>query len=370
MKRMRSSFTWRAVSGLLAMGALVALTPASALDAQDVRVRQECKCVDRDGNEIERCSCVRLPDVEGMVARVMNIGSRARIGITLAGDQGDAESLGARVESVMEGGPADEAGIREGDIITRLDGHDLLAHVEGDVERHFDLDRSMPVQRLMAVARELEPGQEVEVEFLRDGTRQTVTLEARELSELGNVFVAPGFDVEVMSDRMRDLGERMREFRFEAPEGGARVHVWADSADAPHVRLRTLPGGGAYAFSEGGDWTVRRWECPGDEGPGRTFVAFGSECIGGLELVDLKPGLAEYFGTAEGVLVSDVHEDSTLGLQPGDVVLSVDGRETTSPDQLRRILRSYDAEEEVSMRAVDLPFVLGPAGPALPPGVV
>jgi len=330
------------------------VTPPSALRAQDVKVSQDCTCVDKDGNQIEKCRCVRLPDVEGMLARVVRIGSRARIGITLSSELGENENRGARVESVMEGGPADEAGIQEGDVITRLDGQSLLEDAADEPHLHLDVEGSLPVQRLMTIARKLEPGQEVEVEYLRDGESRTAVLEARELDGWGSARVlSPDWNVEIMSDRMRDLGERMREIRIEGPEGRRGIHVWADSTEAGNVRLRTLPEGRAYAFStEGGDWSIRGWECPGDEGPRRGFLAFGDECVGGLQMVELKPGLADYFGTATGVLVSDVHEDSTLGLEPGDVVLSVDGRDTTSPDQLRRILRSYDEEEEITLRIV------------------
>jgi hypothetical protein len=330
------------------------VAPPSALDAQDVRVEQDCTCVDAGGKEIDKCRCLRLPDVEGMVARVVNLGSRARIGITLSSELRETESRGARVESVMEGGPADEAGIQEGDIITRLDGQSLLEDTADEPHLHLDVERSLPVQRLMSIARELEPGQEVEVEYLRDGESRTAVLEARELRGWGGPDVlSPDWNVEIMADRMRDLGERMREIHIEGPAGRRGIHVWADSADAPNVTLRTLPEGRAYAFStKGSDWSIRGWECPGDESPRRGFLPFGDECVGGLEMVDLKPGLADYFGTATGVLVSDVHEDSSLGLEPGDVVLSVDGRDTTSPDQLRRILRSYDEEEEITLRIV------------------
>jgi hypothetical protein len=330
----------------------MAVASPSALNAQDVRVEQDCTCVDADGKQIEKCRCLRLPDVEGMLARVVSLGSRARIGITLSSELGETEDRGARVESVMEGGPADEAGIQAGDIITTLDGQSLLEDSADEPHLHLDVEGSLPVQRLMAIARELEPGQEVEVEYVRDGESRTAVLEARELDGWGRARVlSPEWNVEIMSDRMRDLGERMREIHIEGPEGRRGIHVWADSAEAGNVRLRTLPEGRAYAFStEGGEWSIRGWECPGDEGPSRGFLAFGDECVGGLEMVDLKPGLADYFGTATGVLVSDVHEDSSLGLEPGDVVLSVDGRDTTSPDQLRRILRSYDEEEEITLR--------------------
>jgi C-terminal processing protease CtpA/Prc len=83
---------------------------------------------------------------------------------------------------VLDDGPADEAGLQEGDIITRIGVHSLLEPLDAEVEEDFDLDESLPVQRLLSIARGLEPGEDVEIEYLRDGERLTATVEARELS--------------------------------------------------------------------------------------------------------------------------------------------------------------------------------------------
>ena len=64
---------------------------------------------------------------------------------------------------------------------------------------------------------------------------------------------------------------------------------------------------------------------------------------------ELNPDLGEYFGTERGVLVTDVDEDSTLGLQAGDVVLKVGDREVTDPSRFRKILSSYEAGEEITL---------------------
>lgn len=47
--------------------------------------------------------------------------------------------------------------------------------------------------------------------------------------------------------------------------------------------------------------------------------------------------------------MADVHEDSPLGLQAGDVILRLGDREATDPARLRRIFRSYEADEEVTL---------------------
>ncbi len=71
-----------------------------------------------------------------------------------------------------------------------------------------------------------------------------------------------------------------------------------------------------------------------------------------LELVALNPDLGEYFGTDQGVLVVNVPEESELNLQAGDVIQAIDGREVRSPSHAMRILRSYEADEEVSFQVM------------------
>jgi S1-C subfamily serine protease len=70
----------------------------------------------------------------------------------------------------------------------------------------------------------------------------------------------------------------------------------------------------------------------------------------GIELIELNEGLGSYFGTTQGVLVTQVDEDSTLGLRPGDVILRVGDREATSPDRVVRLLETYEDGEQVSFR--------------------
>ena len=66
--------------------------------------------------------------------------------------------------------------------------------------------------------------------------------------------------------------------------------------------------------------------------------------------MELKEGLADYFGAEGGVLVVDVHEDSATGLMAGDVILSIGDREATSPERAQRILSSYTEGEDVTFR--------------------
>jgi len=219
---------------------------------------------------------------------------RARLGVTVDLRASDNDSVGATIESVTPGGPAAKAGIKSGDIITRLDGK-LLAANDG---RKAGEDESVPGVRLVEIASQLKPNETISVEYRRDGARKTTSL--------------------VTGD------EPMLEFEYPGwmDEGGARTGM------LPKTRIeRMLPrGGSSFEF-----------------GPGNTGFAFA---FGGplmdLELAPLNPDLGAYFGTTEGVLVIDVPKESTLGLKGGDVILSVDGRKASGPSSLLRILRSYE----------------------------
>jgi len=71
---------------------------------------------------------------------------------------------------------------------------------------------------------------------------------------------------------------------------------------------------------------------------------------GDAEFVTLTPGLGRYFGADKGVLVARVPGDSTLGLQDGDVIVSIAGREPQNGRHAMRILRSYQPGEKIELR--------------------
>jgi hypothetical protein len=294
------------------------MTTAQGASAQDAG--RDCRCVDSDGNPIENCSCFVMPDVPR--GRVLAFGpdgsfawptppNRPRLGVTVTGEQEAAiDAQGARVSTVMEDGPAEEAGIREGDIITSVDGQSLLEPLDSDVEEDFDLDQSVPVQRLLAIASRLDPGESVEIRYVRDGQPMTATVEVQELGAAWGAW-AQDFRNE-LQPQMERLRDQMRDQRFDLQ--GQR--------DA----LRALGNRDQPFFV----------------GPG--LVRYG------IRVTELTPGLAEYFGAEEGALVTDVDDDSTLGLQAGDVILRIGDRDATTPERVRRLLATYDDGESVTFR--------------------
>ena len=218
----------------------------------------------------------------------------------------DLEDVGARVTRIAEGGPADEAGVREGDIIVSFNGHDLTEPLDDDVEERLEDDQSFPAQRLIALLAEMHSGEPVVIEVERDGERLSLS-------------VTPGEREDILEF------PQLRWARLNRPLVDIRM---ADTIfDGYRRDMIVLPRGSGFRLFDGTD----RW-------------------IHGLDLVELNPGLGAYFGTEEGVMVADVEEDVGLGLRPGDVVVDVDGRQVEDAAELRRILSSYETGDEIEFR--------------------
>ncbi len=92
----------------------------------------------------------------------------------------------------------------------------------------------------------------------------------------------------------------------------------------------------------------------------KAFTAWGGGpmIIGGpmadIELARLTPGLGRYFGTDTGVLVVRAPPKGGLGLQDGDVILSIDGRKPIDSSHVIRILASYDPGEKLTLDVLRL----------------
>jgi membrane-associated protease RseP (regulator of RpoE activity) len=308
---------WTSMGWGLALAGWATVGTASTVSGQ-VGDR-DCRCVDADGNAIDNCTCVVMPDVPRMMAlrdgsfRLPLPPNRPRIGVSVDAGQDDAVSAqGARVTAVMEDGPAAEAGLQEGDVLTHVDGRSLLEPLGGDIEREFDLDRSLPVQRLLAIARDLDSGANIEVRYLRDGRPMTATVTVQDLGAVWGMWAE---DLRAdLAPRLEELREQLREQRLDLEQG--------------HRQMMIFDGNGARAM-----------------GLGRAAGL-------GISMIEVRPGLGAYFGTDRGVLVTEVDEVSGLGLQEGDVILRIGDREVGAPAQARRILASYGNDEEVRMRVL------------------
>jgi hypothetical protein len=227
---------------------------------------------------------------------VMN--RRARLGIKVNLQARATDSLGAYVESVTPNGPAAKAGLRSGDVITKLDGQSVLSGARENEEA--DTRQSLPGLRLIELAARLQPADTVPVEFLRGKDRKRVSVVTEDEPD--------GFAA--------------------GPGGGRRFTMrFRPGMDPEHFPVTDML----------------------DMGPGDRFEFLAGGPLGDLELAPLNPDLGQYFGTTEGVLVVRAPKDGSLGLKGGDVVQAVDGRKPTGPAHLMRILRSYDRGESFKL---------------------
>jgi S1-C subfamily serine protease len=274
---------------LLIAGAVLVTGFVQPAPAQEEKEREECVCP-------ERWESVRVFPRTGDHAELMWFGRRARLGV-FVNTEANAETdvYGALITEVTEDGPADKAGLKKGDVITKLDGESLLSG--GEV---YDEDESAPGMRLIERAGKLERGDTVEVEYRRDGDVATTQLVAGSFAD----------HWEVLS---RDFGE-----------SGRLQNLFERAIEIPEVHVRA---------------------------PQSFAVRLGAS-IPGLELVSLNPELGEYFGAEEGVLVISVPEESELNLRAGDIIKAIDGREVKSPSHAMRILRSYEADEAVTFEVL------------------
>lgn len=207
----------------------------------------------------------------------------------------DSDKLGARLEGVTPGGPAEKAGLQTGDIITKFNGTALGGLIAADD------DQSGPGMKLIQLAHKLEPGDTVKIEYRRGADTKTATIIAQDVESSWTGVMGPGAMVMPRIDVNPEI--RM------GPMTGML---------APEMKME------GFSFCFGDSW------CD-------------------LDLVSLNADLGSYFGTNDGVLVVKSSADSALPLKGGDVILAIGGRKPTSPSHAMRILRSYEAGETVAI---------------------
>ncbi len=211
------------------------------------------------------------------------------------------DKIGAEVQEVQPGTPADKAGLKSGDIITKFNGTAL-----GGVKSPDD-DQSGPGLKLAELARAMDVGDTAKIEYRRGTATLTTTAVAQNLASTGpmkmQMHMNPGPG---MMGPMGDMGEM----------GG------------PNLMWRGMGGPGSFEYSFGG----RGW--------------------GSLDLVDNNADLGAYFGTSQGVLVTQTPADTTIPLRGGDVILTIGGRTPKSAPHALQILRSYDNGEKIQVEVM------------------
>ena len=268
---------------MLGLAALAMVAPLSAQERRPATERAPRARVSINGDEVNPMDMVT--------------NRRARLGVMLDMQATENDSIGATINGVTPGGPAAKAGIRSGDIITRLNGQRLI---KAEQDRSEDDEASLAALRLIELVAKLGPGDTVAVEYRRGRETKTASIVTANERTLA----------------MRNLGDGSAFFRMPQIEGKLRDLEGIGEMRISRPRMGTTEPG-AFSFNFGGPFAE-------------------------LELAPINADLGAYFGTTEGVLVIDAPQRNSLGLKGGDVILSVDGRKARGPSSLLRIMSSYE----------------------------
>ncbi|HEY1991290.1 MAG TPA: PDZ domain-containing protein, partial [Gammaproteobacteria bacterium] len=229
-----------------------------------------------------------MRNLDLMQGRMEKLSKRGFLGIDV--DSGE-DGSGVQVSGVTPGGPAEKAGLREGDVITGING--TAFKPSGD---------DSAGDKLVEFMRNTKPGDSLKIAYTRDGKAATATAKAGSVHDIGDGFF---FGMGPMPP---------------LPPAAPRA---PEPPMAPMAPMEPWRGFNMY-FSNGGRW-------------------------GDVQLVTLTPGLGQYFGTDKGLLVLRVPKDSALQLQEGDVIMQVGGRDPGSPPHAMRILSSYGPGESIKI---------------------
>ncbi len=192
------------------------------------------------------------------------------------------EVRGVAITKVIEKSPAEQAGMQVNDVIVRFNGNLVTS-----------------TRQLLRLISEVAPDHQATLTVLRNGSERDlkVIIGKRETPYSGNIF------------------------NLENPP---------DFPNSPNFSRIPLPPGGAL---------IPKLE----NGNGQYAYIFGSNRQIGIGVTPLTKQLGDYFGAAEGkgLLINNVGENSpaaSAGLQAGDIITSVDGKEVNEISDLIRVL--------------------------------
>jgi hypothetical protein len=261
------------------------------------------------------------------------------------------EEDGVRVLEVRRGSPAAEAGVRQGDVVIRIDGRDA-ADVYDDLPEELEAGETVRLS-----LRRGGEDREVAVVAVRRPDRMRVGIMRRGSGDGPMIFMGPdSLPLQELTIRIDSLQTRLLELN----DGNIRVHMdslitlFSDSANVfiqrmPNVQFR-MEGPdlerlqGELAELENLDIDIDthvmglEGELAGMERP--FFMELGRRSAAGAELAEMNEGLRRYFDNVQnGALVIDVPANTPAGragLEAGDVIVRAGGREVNGPEDVRR----------------------------------
>lgn len=288
---------------------------------------------------------VKLGDLEGggwMTMGSANDENRAVIGLGWGGEASPRDTLGLLVVQVTDGGPADKAGIQEGDRIQAINGTDVRVPSADASGRGGAASAERRFRDAMA---KVKAGDAVELKVYSDGGVKTVKVTT---ARAGDVY--KGMDRNLIRFRTNDgagWGDGM--YRMRMPPVPPVPPVWNLEPDGPRaleMRDMELPRlrARSLALRAEGEAMRRSAIAMRDRARAMTVLidrdgespegaAFAGRGMGGgfalrdLRLAPVNGDLASYFGAGSerGLLV--LHAGGRWSqLRAGDVILAVNGK--------------------------------------------
>ncbi len=239
---------------------------------------------------------------------------------------------GVLVSGVVDGSPADDAGIRKGDVLIRFNNRQI--------------DDAGDLVNLVRAAR---VGQRVAILADRDGVRRTfnVTLAARSgdaLAPRAERWTWRSDDDHGDDENGDDDHDDVKVFdngrvRIEKNgDGDTRIYRFKGGDEGPH----------AFRFDDDGDVTIpelHELEGLKDLEGLKGLRVLGGQGRLGVQIQDLNGDLGSYFETDKGALVTRVVEGSAAdkaGMKAGDVITRFDGKSIDDTDDLMAAVRAAD----------------------------
>jgi serine protease Do len=221
------------------------------------------------------------------------------------------DDSGVMINEIVDDGPAEKAGLEDGDVILEFDGKTISDNDD-----------------LVKAVRRTSPGDNVEVVVLRNGKNKTLKVEIGKHEDKSFTWVS--------NDDMHDS-------HFETyGDGEHKVIIMSGDDDN-------------FVWSSGGD------------------VSFGFDNdrgYMGVNLDDMNEQMGEYFGVEDGkgALVTEVVEDSPAdkaGLKAGDVIVRLGEKEIDSSSALHKAVSDTEPEQQMAVKVMrkgkskDLSITLG-----------
>ena len=270
----------------------------------------------------------------------VNIGDKAIIGVIL----GESVENGVPVLGVSPDGPAERAGIEQGDIIISMMDKPLADKSGSDARRVLS-----QVMDGVKVGDELLIG----VKRGEENLEFKVTADKREpvawqsIVRLPSAPAAPGAPgappahsierhIRIPEVATAELQEKLERIKSEL----GNIEIIVD-------------GEGAIPF---GDGMAETWEYRfenlsdlGGDVISETNVWFGLPATRGLKFAEVNEDLGKYFNVKEGVLVLSAREGNDLQLNAGDVLLKVGDRSVNKPGDVVRALRDWEPGSSIEL---------------------